>query len=1052
MKKLALVLLGIVVLLVAAVFVLPAVIDFKPRIIEAVRSATGRELRIDGDLRITLVPSVRISASGVHLANASGMTAPDMISIGSLRLEARLLPLLSRRLVIDTLVVEDPTINLESDKAGHRNWEFTPPAALGEPAREAAGEGGGGAGIELGDVRVVHGHLTYLDAATGQKVDAKDIDLAVAMADLSKPLQVAGKTTLNDEPVTVNFSVDSLARMSSAQQAKVKLAVGGKYLTASFDGSAQERPVPGLDGTFDLDVGSVGQLMAWLKMPMEKSQPDPGPLKVHAVFASDGAKTAIKEATVKGTALDLRASGSFESSGTTRKLALDLQSGVLDLDRYLPPQQPQRGAPPPRRGPTQGGGNPFAAIPDKPFDLGAFRGFDADVKVAMAGLKAMGYELGRIAFTMKATGGVITADMSELALYGGTAKGTLKLDASGNALAVATNLRVDHVTVDKLAEAAGGPSASGAISATLEASGRGANPRALAEGLALKAALDLGGVNVRQAQGQGISGLKLEVNLPGPDKPTALKASLVYKGEPVTVDATTGSLRALLGGDRFPAKLALVSKPVTLGYEGTVLQKPGPGLDGTFDLDVPSVGRLAAWLDRPLDPKEPDPGPLKLHAVLASDGAKTTLKEASITGKALKATAEGKIDTSPKVATFDAKVDVQQADLDAYLPPSSSRGSAAPGPGPGPRPQATGWGTEPIDIAFLGKASGQARVHLASVRYRGLQINQGEILAGIANGAMTLTVDKLALAGGTVNAKVTVDGSAGATALDYQVNVAGAQAQPLLKAFAGTDRISGTIDFQTDGKGSGRSERDIVSSLGGSGKFSVRDGAIHGINLAKVLRQAGSGGLSGGGDEKTDFAELSGSYTIKNGVIDNRDMKMLAPLMRLTGSGTVPMPPQTIDYSVAARLVASTVGQGGQDALAGLDIPVRITGPWSDPRYDVDWKTVFLEMAKDPNRLKNLPGDLGKAAKNFGVNLPGAGGGSGGMIPTIPGMPQGGGTPPAPTPGGQALPSPSQQNAPMPQSGGTTPAPPSGGQTSPAPSQQKAPRPQIPGLPNPFGK
>ncbi|HVM79625.1 MAG TPA: AsmA-like C-terminal region-containing protein, partial [Stellaceae bacterium] len=177
--------------------------------------------------------------------------------------------------------------------------------------------------------------------------------------------------------------------------------------------------------------------------------------------------------------------------------------------------------------------------------------------------------------------------------------------------------------------------------------------------------------------------------------------------------------------------------------------------------------------------------------------------------------------------------------------------------------------------------------------------------------------------------------------------------------------------------------------------------------------------------EKTDFAELSGSYKITNGVIDNRDMKMLAPLVRLSGSGTVPMPPQTIDYTVAAKLVASTEGQGGQDALAGLDIPVKITGPWSDPKYDVDWKSVFTEMAKDPNRLKNLPGDLGKAAKNFGVNLPGTGGG--GALPNVPGLPQGGGAAPAPAP---------------------TP----GGQAAPPPSQQKTPAPKIPGLPNPFGK
>ncbi len=55
MKKLALVIVGVIVLLVAAVFAAPSVIDFKPWIISSVRQATGRELRIDGALSLSLL-------------------------------------------------------------------------------------------------------------------------------------------------------------------------------------------------------------------------------------------------------------------------------------------------------------------------------------------------------------------------------------------------------------------------------------------------------------------------------------------------------------------------------------------------------------------------------------------------------------------------------------------------------------------------------------------------------------------------------------------------------------------------------------------------------------------------------------------------------------------------------------------------------------------------------------------------------------------------------------------------------------------------------------
>ncbi len=134
---------------------------------------------------------------------------------------------------------------------------------------------------------------------------------------------------------------------------------------------------------------------------------------------------------------------------------------------------------------------------------------------------------------------------------------------------------------------------------------------------------------------------------------------------------------------------------------------------------------------------------------------------------------------------------------------------------------------------------------------------------------------------------------------------------------------------------------------------------------------------SDGTKPKTDFTELSGSYTITDGLLQNGDLMMQAPLVRVTGAGQVDMPPQTLDYNVEAKLVASLEGQGGSDALAGLPIPVHAYGPWDNLSYDVDYATMFNAAALDPARLANLPADILGQATNFGVNLPGLGGTAG---------------------------------------------------------------------------
>lgn len=1005
MKKLLFALLGIVVLLIIAVLVGPSIVDLRPRIAAAVHNATGRDLRIDGDLHIAVFPTVRVSASGIHLSNAAGATTPEMLSVANIALKMELWPLLRRRLVVDSLIIDRPAINLEVAKDGRPNWVFEAPSKVeAAPKNEKPGtQGSALASVQLGNVKIEQGQLTYRNDLTGQTIDAKEITLAATMAELESPLTMQGQMTLNDQPIKAELSVDTLDKLRRGEQAKVKLALDTRYATAKFDGTAQQRPVPGLNGAFDLDVPSVGKLAAWLHQPLPSGQPDPGPLRIRAVFATDGAKSVLKEATIAGTALNVKASGSLEASGGLTKVTAVVDSDVLDIDRYLPPQTPSKSAP---KAPARSGGgpkfvptDPFARLSDRPFDLTPLRKLDADIEVSIGGIKAMGYDVGRIAFTAMAKGGVVSTDLGEIALYGGRVTGTLKLDGAGDALGVDISAKIDHVTVDRLAQqaAASGPAVTGVVSATLDAKAQGKSPRALAEDMRGHLTVDLGGITTKTAGTHAISQLKLNLDLPGGDKATSLTAGLVYNGERIGANATLAPLRKIAAGERFPAKLAVNSKLATLRYNGTVQEKPIPGLDGTFDLDVSSVAKLAAWVGKPLGAKQPDPGPLKVHAVLASDGTKLALKDTTITGNAIKATAKANFDGGQKPATLDATIDVQQADLNAYLPTPAEK--------PAAEKQATqqrqnaGWSTTPFDLAPLGAANGKAAVSLAAVRYRDIEIKKGDINLALANRVLKIAATKLALAQGTIDAAITLDASAGAAKLEYQATVAGVQARPLLKTFAGSDRLGGTIAFETAIKGNGKNEKELISSLDGTGRFKVTDGAIYGINLAQALRKAGTLGFGGSTTEKTDFAELSGSYTIKSGVIDNRDMKMLAPLFRLTGSGIVPMPPRTVDYALEAKLVPTIQGQGGQDALAGLPIPIKVTGLWSNLSYKVDWATVFHEMAADPQRLKTLPGDLSKAAKDFGVSLPmpgGAGAGTGlpgNLLKQIPGASQA----PAPT-------------------------------------------------------
>jgi AsmA protein len=138
------------------------------------------------------------------------------------------------------------------------------------------------------------------------------------------------------------------------------------------------------------------------------------------------------------------------------------------------------------------------------------------------------------------------------------------------------------------------------------------------------------------------------------------------------------------------------------------------------------------------------------------------------------------------------------------------------------------------------------------VRYRDLDITKGDIKLTLLDRVLKLSTEKLTLAQGTIDSATTLDASSGGAKLDAHAAIAEVQARPLLKTFAGNDRLGGTIAFETTIKGNGKNEKELISSLDGTGHVKVTDGAIYGINLAQTLRKAGTLGFGSSTTEKTD--------------------------------------------------------------------------------------------------------------------------------------------------------------------------------------------------------
>ncbi len=178
------------------------------------------------------------------------------------------------------------------------------------------------------------------------------------------------------------------------------------------------------------------------------------------------------------------------------------------------------------------------------------------------------------------------------------------------------------------------------------------------------------------------------------------------------------------------------------------------------------------------------------------------------------------------------------------------------------------------------------------------------------------------------------------------------------------DRIEGTLNTNMSVITRGKSQKAMVSALGGTGKILFADGAVRGINIAAMVRNAATAFLdsSARDAQKTDFAELSGSFNIRRGILQNNDLALLSPLLRVGGKGSVDMPNRTVNYRIEPKVTTSTKGQGGKADASGIKVPVLVTGPWDNLSYKPDLAGLVDGIAKDPKKalegLKNLiPGN-----------------------------------------------------------------------------------------------
>ena len=176
----------IVAVLAAALAVFILTFDWnraRPWVDDKVSEAIGRQFSINGNLRIgwhrppsetgwrAWVPWPRVTAQHITIANPDWARERYFATLDAISFDVAALPLVARRIVIPSIELVKPAVDLERMKDGRDNWTFKLKSS-GRPSTWT---------LELHDIAFATGKVAYRD-------EPKQADLKVAIDTLGQPI------------------------------------------------------------------------------------------------------------------------------------------------------------------------------------------------------------------------------------------------------------------------------------------------------------------------------------------------------------------------------------------------------------------------------------------------------------------------------------------------------------------------------------------------------------------------------------------------------------------------------------------------------------------------------------------------------------------------------------------------------------------------------------------------------------------------------------------------------------------------------------------------
>lgn len=438
-----------ILLLIAAVVLVPqffSMDDVTTVLRDEVRTATGRELVIEGEQSFSIIPSLTLQLNRVSLSNMASGSRDDMITMERLDVHIPWASLFSGELSVEKFVIEQPDILLETDAAGNTNWdllqagEAVPEESAGEtPALPA------GFDISLGEVAIYGGRISMIDQLAGTEQYIEDLELIIELPSLRQDLQLKGGVAYMGETLQLVLTVSTPAQAISGEPFDVALQLGSRLLTLDYRGRISEGGAE-VAGLLEVKGDSVKELLAWQGQALEAGESAFNAFELSSDIVFAGEALQLEALSAKLDALEISGNSRIELTEIP-SIKADINLGMLDVNPYLPPVEDNANE-------TAAADAEAPAEPivwdDTPIDLSALKSVNADITLRSSGLRARDIKLEENALHISLDQGKAKVALQKFSAYEGQGKGSVAVDASRSPYRISTDFDLSGIDAQPL--------------------------------------------------------------------------------------------------------------------------------------------------------------------------------------------------------------------------------------------------------------------------------------------------------------------------------------------------------------------------------------------------------------------------------------------------------------------------------------------------------------------------------------------------------------------------------------------------------------------------